>query len=135
MTESQHMEWKESWRDEYLKWISGFANAQGGVLIIGKNDRGDAVGAEDAEHLLESIPNKVRDILGMMVEVNLVMENHHALIEIVVEAYPYPISYKGQYHYRSGSTKQELKGSALDQFLLKKQGKRWDGVPDRKSVV
>lgn len=36
--------------------------------------------------------------------------------------------YKGEYHYRSGSTKQELKGRALDKFLLQKQGKHWDGV-------
>lgn len=34
MTESQHIEWKESWKDDYLKWISGFANAQGGTLVI-----------------------------------------------------------------------------------------------------
>ncbi len=25
MKESQNIEWKESWRDEYLKWICGFA--------------------------------------------------------------------------------------------------------------
>ena len=24
--ESQNIEFKESWRDEYLKWICGFAN-------------------------------------------------------------------------------------------------------------
>ena len=29
MSESQNIEWKESWRDEYLKWVCGFANAQG----------------------------------------------------------------------------------------------------------
>jgi len=50
-------------------------------------------------------------------------------VEIVVEPYPYPVSYKGEYHYRSGSTKQELKGAALDRFLLGKQGQHWDGVP------
>ena len=27
MAESQNIEYKESWRDEYLKWICGFANA------------------------------------------------------------------------------------------------------------
>ena len=32
MNESQNIEFKESWRDEYLKWICGFANAQGGML-------------------------------------------------------------------------------------------------------
>ena len=31
-TESQNIEFKESWRDEYLKWICGFANAQGGTF-------------------------------------------------------------------------------------------------------
>lgn len=35
MTEKQNIEYKISWRDEYLKWISGFANAQGGKMIIG----------------------------------------------------------------------------------------------------
>ena len=129
MSESQHVEWKESWRDEYLKWICGFANADGGVLIIGRNDEGEAVGITDARLLLETLPNKVRDLLGIMVDVNLSEQGDKQLLEIVVEPYPYPISYKGQYHYRSGSTKQELKGASLDRFLLKKQGKRWDGVP------
>ena len=36
MSENQNIEWKETWRDEYLKWVCGFANAQGGVLEIGK---------------------------------------------------------------------------------------------------
>ena len=30
MAESQNIEYKESWRDEYLKWACGFANAGGG---------------------------------------------------------------------------------------------------------
>jgi len=69
--ESQHTEWKESWRDDYLRWICGFANAQGGTLVIGKNDNGIVVGISDARKLLEDIPNKVRDILGIIVDVNL----------------------------------------------------------------
>ena len=129
MSESQHVEWKESWRDEYLKWICGFANADGGLLVIGRNDAGEVVGIDDAHQLLETLPNKVQQMLGIMVDVNLCEESGKQFIEIVVEAYPYPISYKGKYHYRSGSTKQELKGAALDRFLLQKQGKRWDGVP------
>lgn len=32
--ESQNTEFKESWRDEYLGWICGFANAQGGRIYI-----------------------------------------------------------------------------------------------------
>ena len=36
--ESQNIEHKENWRDEYLKWICGFANAQGGCVYIGVDD-------------------------------------------------------------------------------------------------
>jgi len=32
--ESETVEFKESWRDEYLKWICGFANAQGGKYTL-----------------------------------------------------------------------------------------------------
>jgi len=49
MSENQNIEWKESWRDEYLKWICGFANANGGKLIIGvTNER-----TRDLEILVE----------------------------------------------------------------------------------
>ena len=135
MKETQHIEWKESWRDEYLKWISGFANAEGGVLVIGKNNKGVVVGVADAERLLVDIPNKVQSVLGILVAVNLRKTAGKEFIEIVVDPYPYPISYKGEYHVRSGSTKQELKGAALDQFLLKRQGRHWDGVPVPRAVV
>jgi ATP-dependent DNA helicase RecG len=129
MKESQNIEWKKSWRDEYIKWICGFVNADGGTLYIGKDDKGKVTGISDAEKLLKDIPNKVRDILGIMIDVNLITEKGKDILEITAESYPYPVSYKGQYYYRNGSTKQELKGAALDKFLLRKQGKHWDGVP------
>ena len=129
MSESQSIEYKQSWRDEYLIWICGFANANGGSIFIGKDDNGNVVGLADAKRLLEEIPNKVRDVLGILVDVNLQTTAQGDFIEIIVEGHPYPVNYKGQYHYRSGSTKQELIGTALDKFLLHKKGKRWDGVP------
>ena len=50
--ESQHTEWKETWRDDYLRWVCGFANAQGGRLLPGVNDKGAVVGLPDAAKLL-----------------------------------------------------------------------------------
>ena len=135
MPESQNTEYKSGWRDEYLKWICGFANANGGSIFIGKDDSGNVIGLADAGKLMEEIPNKVRDTLGILVDVNLHAIKQRDFIEIIVEGYPYPVNYKGQYHYRSGSTKQELRGVALDKFLLQKKGKRWDGVPVPKITV
>lgn len=69
--ENQNIEYKESWRDEYLKWICGFANAQGGTLFVGISDDGDVVGLRDAKKLMEDIPNKVSMSMGILVDVNL----------------------------------------------------------------
>ena len=121
--ENHNIEFKQSWRDEYLKWICGFANAEGGTIYIGGDDSGTIVGINNAQKLLEDIPNKAKDILGVVVDLQMITDNEKEYLQIQVEAYPYPVSYKGQYHYRSGSSKQELKGAALDKFLLAKQGK------------
>ncbi len=55
MSESQNIEYKESWRTEYLKWICGFANAQGGIIYIGIDDAGKVVGVKDIKKLMDDI--------------------------------------------------------------------------------
>lgn len=128
-SESQNTEYKESWRDEYLKWVCGFANAQGGRIYIGVNDKKEVIGVPNAKKLLEDIPNKIVNYLGIVEDVNLLLEGDKEYIEIVVSPSNMPIAYKGTYHYRSGSTKQELKGLALQQFIMNKMGHSWDDIP------
>lgn len=128
ISESQNIEFKESWRDEYLKWICGFANAVGGKLYIGVNDAQEIVGVADSKRLMEDLPNKIVNYLGIVADVNLLHASDVDYIEIVVEPSSMPVSYHGQYHYRSGSTKQELKGMSLQQFMLKKMNISWDSM-------
>jgi len=128
MSEHQNIEYKQSWRDEYLKWICGFANAQGGKIYIGVNDNGIVTGIDDSKKLMDNIPNKAVNHLGLVIDVNLLKDKGKEYIEIVVPPSPMPISYHGAYHFRSGSTKQELKGAALHEFLLKKIGRTWDDI-------
>lgn len=129
MAESQNIEWKESWHDEYLKWICGFANAQGGKIYIGTRDDGTVIGVKNSKKLLEDIPNKIQNKLGIMADVNLLTKDGLDYIEIVVSPQTYPVSYDGEYHYRSGSTKQLLRGNALTAFLLNKTGIKWEAAP------
>ena len=126
MPEQQNIEWKESWNDEYLKWICGFANAQGGKIYIGCDDKGHVIGIENSKKLLEDIPNKVREAMGIIVNVNRLIKDNKEYLEIDVPAYPIGISCKGIYHYRSGSTKQILTGPALEAFLMRKRGVSWE---------
>ncbi|NLZ70115.1 MAG: HTH domain-containing protein, partial [Clostridiaceae bacterium] len=123
------VEWKKQWNDEWLNWICGFANSVGGTLIIGKDDYGEAVGVANVDELMVDLPNKVRDTLGIIVEIYLVNENDKNLLEIKVPPYPVPISCKGSYYVRSGATNQRLSGHALESFILNKRGVSWDSLP------
>ena len=51
--ETQTIEFKQSWHDEYLEWICGYANAYGGTLYIGRADDGTPVGVVKAKSLME----------------------------------------------------------------------------------
>lgn len=88
MPESQNTEWKSKWKDEYLEWICGYANAQGGKIYIGCDDEGNIVGLPNARKLLEDIPNKIRDAMGIIVGVNLLDKDGKEYIEIDVPPYP-----------------------------------------------
>ena len=69
--ESQTVEWKWAWQEEYLKWLCGYANTDGGVLNIGVNDDGYVVGIEDSKKILEALPNKINDKLGILASINI----------------------------------------------------------------
>ena len=128
MAESQNIEYKESWRDEYLKWLCGFANAQGGTIYIGIDDAGNVVGVKDIKKLMEDIPNKIQSGLGIVADVNKHTKDGKDYLEIKVDPSSFPISYHGEFHYRSGATKQQLTGIALTEFITKKTGVRWEDV-------
>lgn len=128
MAESQNIEYKESWRDEYLKWVCGFANAQGGTIYIGIDDAGNVVGVKNVKKLMEDIPNKIQSGLGIVADVNMLTKDGKDYLEIKVKPSSFPISYHGEFHYRSGATKQQLTGIALSEFIMQKTGFRWEDV-------
>ncbi len=133
--ENQNTEYKQSWRDEFLKPVCAFANTEGGTLYIGINDKGQVVGVENASKLLTDIPNKITDMLRVVAGVNLKSENNKEYIVIKIKAYEAPVSFKGKYYIRSGSTTQELNGAALQNFLLQKNGISWESVVEERASL
>ncbi|MDR3013691.1 MAG: putative DNA binding domain-containing protein [Chitinispirillales bacterium] len=127
--ENSKIEWKEAWQDEYMRTICAFANASGGVLEIGRRDDGAIIGVTGTKKLLEDLPNKIKSAMAIITDINVHESDGKHYIAINVGAYPFPISYRGVYYIRTGSTTQELTGAALDEFMLRKQGKTWDGIP------
>ena len=113
----------------------GRANAQGGRIYIGIDDNQQVVGVADTKRLMEDIPNKIVNYLDIVADVNLLHKEDKDYIEIAVQPCNLPIAYHGIYHYRSGSTKQELKGAALQQFLLRKMGHSWDDIENERATL
>lgn len=128
--ENQCIEWKESWKDDCLQEICAFANAQGGSLFIGIDNTGGVVGITEkaCKKLTEDLPNKVLSKLGIVVDVNTREKNGVTYLEIAVAPASCPVCCDGRYYYRSGSTCQLLTGNALNSFLTRKTGFRWEDI-------
>ena len=131
MKENQHIEFKQSWRDEYLQYICGFANAQGGTLYIGIDDNGNVCGIDNAHSLLENLPNRINQLMGILADVNLLTEDGKEYISIHINPSSQPIPYHGKYYYRTGSTLQEMNGTALRDFLFDKIGVDFEQTPNQ----
>ena len=127
--EGRGHEFKSSWRDEYLRVISAFANSDGGILTIGITDDGHVIGVKGSKKLMEDLPNKMKSKLGIIPLVTLKEIDDKEIIEIIVEPSVHPVSYKGTFYIRTGSTVHEISGTELTRFLLSKLGKTWDALP------
>ena len=132
MGETHVIEYKRIWKDDWLEWICGFANAKGGIIDIGKDDDGQTVGLENIKNLMEVIPNKIVNKLGIVADVELLNEGGKDFIRITTPPCANAVTLDGRIYYRSGATNQLLKGTALESFIMRKTGVSWDGqiVPD-----
>ena len=128
MRENQHTEFKESWHDEYTRYISAFCNTEGGVLYIGIDDKGEVVGIEQPKKLIEKLPNFIAQKTGIMPLIHLREKAGKEYLEIEVQPSAMPISVHGRYYTRSGSVTSELQGNQLNMFLAAKMGLTWESV-------
>lgn len=101
----------------------------GGIIYIGANDNGDIIGlGNKASDLLDKLPGKIKDSLGIVTEVKLEKQNDLEYITIKIDKYPIPISYHGKFYLRSGRSNHEATSSEYDRLLLERFGKTWDAM-------
>ncbi len=133
MPENINIEYKENWNEEHLKQICSFANANGGVLFIGINDKGDITGIHNFKKLMDDLPNIIQAKLGIFAEVELLESDKKYYIKISVNPSSMAISLRGTYYQRTGTTTKELTGNALTEFLLKRSGLSWGDVVEERA--
>ena len=95
MKESQSVEFKESWRDEYSKILCAFANTNGGVLYVGMSDSNKPTTLKNIDYLLETLPNKIRNSLNIIPSIKTEKIRGIETIKIEISPSDVPISYRG----------------------------------------
>ena len=126
MGEKHILEYKRQWDDEWLKWLCGFANADGGTLYIGISDKQHIIGVDNSKKLMEDIPNKIVSKLGIYPDVRLLEEDGKEIIEIEVAPSQESVLLDGVLYKRVGATNQIVKGQALKDFYASKLNVTWD---------
>ena len=126
MGEKHIIEYKRQWDDEWLKWLCGFANADGGTLYIGISDKQHIIGVDNSKKLMEDIPNKIVSKLSIYPDVRLLEEDGKEIIEIEVAPSQESVLLDGVLYKRVGATNQIVKGQALKDFYARKLNATWD---------
>ncbi|MFA7550374.1 MAG: ATP-binding protein, partial [Sedimentibacter sp.] len=113
--ESETIELKEIYTPGIRKEIVAFANTKGGIIYIGVSDRGEVVGIDNADFVMQQLSNTLRDSIrpdiSMFTNIESLQEEDKILLKITVNQgtkKPYYLSDKGikpsGVYIRSGTT-------------------------------
>ncbi len=125
---SQTVNYRSRWREDCLRGLCGFANARGGTLYLGVNEKGEISGLSpsDCEFILSRVPDIIRETLHIIPEVTLLEEGDLKYISIKVGLSVVPVSYNGVYYVRSGKFSQRASGKEIEELFGGLGGDTWD---------
>lgn len=113
---------KKEWKDKHLRWICALANSGGGKLVVGAAGR-------DPSGLAKAVRERAAAALGIRCKAKPMMHMGEPVVAVTVPASPLAVWLAGSCHVLDDNGCSELKGEALDAFLLSRRGLRWDSVP------
>lgn len=131
--ESETIEFKEIVTDNVKKEIVAFANCDGGKLYIGINDRGEIIGVENPDAVIQQISSMVRDAIipdvTMFIHYETVAENDKRVVLVTVQRgtdRPYYLAGKGLrpsgVYVRQGTSSVPSTDTAIRQMIKDTDG-------------
>ena len=120
-------EFKQSLPADLGREICAFANATGGVILIGVDDAGTVVGVQDHNRLKSQVQSVARSAdPPVAVEV----ESEGEVLRVTVpEQHGKPYSFRGRFFIREGATCQQLSRDEIRDFFFKEGLIRLDETP------
>jgi len=120
-------EFKRSGTTHLGRELCAFANATGGVVLIGVEDDGTVVGVQNGNRLKSEVQNIARSIeppLAVDVE-----EIEGVLVVTVPPQNSKPYSSTGKFYFRDGASSQQMTRDEIREYLFKEGLIRFDEMP------
>ena len=120
-------EFKQSMSSTLGREMCAFANATGGVILIGVDDAGNVVGVEDHNRLKSQVQSLARSA-DPPVAVEVESEDD-VLCVTVPEQHGKPYSFGGRFFVREGATSQQMSRDEIREFFFREGLIREDETP------
>lgn len=127
--ENQTLEFKTSFQKEVIATVVAFANAKGGKVLIGVDDKGTIVGVVLKKETLQDWINQIKTNTSPSVMPDIWEQDldGKTIIIINVKKYPIkPISYKNRYFLRRANSNHVMSMEEIANEYLKTKNSSWD---------
>lgn len=130
--EDLYTEFKSSFGEDAIVALSAFANAKGGTVYVGVNDRGKPVGVELAAESVQQWINEIKQKTepGIVPDADVVEVDGKTVVALSVQEYPVkPVSVKGRYYKRQANSNHLLTSTEIADMVLQSRNTSWDSYP------
>ena len=131
--EDQHIEFKSSFSDEVIISLVAFANASGGKVYVGLDDKGNpiahfSIGKETIQNWLNEIKHKTQPSIIADIEPVIILGKE--IVCLSVNEFPVkPVSFKGRYYKRFNNSNHQLSAIEITNLSLQSLQLSWDSYP------
>ena len=130
MNENENLEFKSSFNNEVIETLTAFANANGGKILVGVNDKGEPlknfeIGKESVQRWLNEIKQKTEP--SIIPDVNVAKLKGVNVVEFSIKEFPVkPVACRGRYFKRINNSNHRLSISEISDVYLQAMQYSWD---------
>ena len=130
--ESETLEFKEKFDDRTVESAVAFANAKGGMILIGVSDKGNITGVDVGKETLAKWANQVSDKTEpqLIPEIEVLEFEGKKVVAVKIPEYPIkPVSVRGRCFKRINNSNRSMNSQEIAEMHLQSTGMSWDRFP------
>ena len=129
--ESLRVEFKQTFSKEALESITAFANTNGGYLFVGVNDKGLILGIDVNNEIIKNWQNQIKLLTtpSLFPDIKIMTIQNKTIAVVLVQEHPLkPVSIKGRYIKRLGSSNHLISTDEIVMFQLSSFNISYDSI-------